>query len=96
MLTLKSGSVMTSPNAAKFSLTLFAASGVMVYRVPFKATPSAAVAPGDAKIIAALLKAARVIMESLGSVRFVAGLVSVAIRVPAGITVPSWPVQSMR
>jgi len=88
--------VIISPNAAKFSLTLFVASGVIVYRVPFKATPSAAVAPGEDIIIAALLKAARVIIESLGSVRFVAGLVSVAIKVPAGITVPSWPVQSMR
>ena len=94
--TLNALSVIAAFSSSSVSRVLFLGSGVMVYSVPFIATPRAAVAFGDAKTTAALLNDVRVIMPSTGFRRLVSGLVSEAIVVPSGMSVPSTPVQRMR
>ena len=94
-VTWKSLSVMAVPRASRASLVLCLGSGVMVYRFPLRATPRAVVAAGDARMTVALLKADLVMVASAVAVRLVAGFVSDAITVPAGMVVPSKPVQRM-
>ena len=93
--TRKSLSVIAVCNALRFSLTVFSGSGVIVYRVPFRAMLREALTFVEVIITTALLKFALEIAESAEILRLVAGFVSVAISVPAGTTVPSSPVQRM-
>ena len=84
---------MAAERAFRTSVVVGVPVGVIEYGFPFRATVKTPESCVDVTLTAALLKELRVISFCSLMTSCVAGLVSEAIRVPDGMTVPSIPVQ---